>query len=405
MCEAGHVLVITYGFYKASLGSAVVMRNLLHEYSPKSFTVLTTAVSPELSASVPPELGVQTIRTGPPFGMRGERYWRDIFYTFLERRIEAIARRVKPVVIIAVYPMLHFFAASVRAAERCGIPLVAYLHDTLAEQYRGTRYESMAEEVQRSIFSSARSILVTGRGMSDLYRSRYAVESVPLEIGYREPIPDTLPPAPDGAPHAFMGGSIYAVNDRCVLRMMGGAQRAGLGFRLASPADWENLQRLGIMPQDGLEKVHYTIRSEYLEALRQQHVLTVGLNWPDESTVPEDELSTAFPTKAVEYLASGQPILVHCPENYFLARFFRDHECGIVVSVRDADAIAAAAKWLMTSSSEQERMRRNALRAARLFSMELVAARLRQTLDDAVADRIPTGPTQQVIPETGPILR
>jgi len=119
-----------------------------------------------------------------------------------------------------------------------------------------------------------------------------------------------------------------------------------------------------------------------LATLLNQHILTVALNWPDESSLPEDELATAFPTKVIEYLAADRPILVHCPENYFLARFFREHECGIVVSTRDVAAIVKAVKTLLDRGSEQERMRKNALRAAQIFSIDRISKVLSQTLEE-----------------------
>jgi glycosyltransferase involved in cell wall biosynthesis len=382
MCAAGHVLVITSEFYRVSAGGAVVMRNLLTQFSPESFTVLTRDYPAEISAPISPEIRVLTVRTDPPFTRRGERFWRDLAHPFIERRIKKLVRQVRPALILAVYPSLHIFSAAINAAETNGIPWVAYLLDVLAEPYHGTKYEQLAEDVQRRMFSSADAILVTGRGMADLYRAKHSVECVRIEIGYCEPIAATLKPPPAGAPHAFMGGSIYAVNDKAVARLLKGAEQAGIGFRLATPGGWTFLDKCGIARRPGIEKAHYLVRKDYLAALLNQHILTVGLNWPDESSTPEDELATAFPTKVVEYLAAGQPILVHCPENYFLARFFREHECGIIVSTREVAAIAAAVRTLLDDGPEQDRMRKNALRAAQIFSIDRLSMLLRQTLDD-----------------------
>ena len=387
LCAAGHVLVITSEFYRASTGSAVVMRNLLTQFSPESFTVLTRDVPAEISASVSPEIRVLTVRTDPPFTRRGERFWRDIAYLFIERRIREIVRQVRPVLILAAYPSLHFFSAAINVAETRGIPWVAYLHDMLAESHRGTKYGQLAEDVQSRMFSSAAAIVVMSRGMADLYRSKHSVECVPLEHAYCEPIAVTLTPPPAGAPHAFMGGSVYAINDKAVARLLYGAEQAGIRFRLATQATWTSLDQYGIAPRPSIEKVRYLegalpVRKEYLAALLNQHILTVALNWPDESSIFEDELATAFPTKVIEYLAAGQPILVHCPENYFLARFFREHECGTVVSTRDVAAIAAAVRTLLDDGPEQERMRKNALRAAQIFSIDRISLLLRQTLED-----------------------
>jgi glycosyltransferase involved in cell wall biosynthesis len=360
------------------------MRNLLTQFSPESFTVITGDVPAEISAPISPEIRVLTVHTHPPFTRRGERFWRDLANPFIERRIKNLVKQVRPTLILAVYPSLHIFSAAIQAAEGSGIPWIAYLHDTLAEPYHGTKYQQLAEDVQSRMFSSAKAILVTGRGMADLYRTKHSVECVPIEIGYCEPIAATLKPSPTGVPHAFMGGSIYSVNDKAVARLLDGTEQAGVRFRLATPESWTFLDKHGVARRPGIEKVHYLLRKDYLTALLNQHILTVALNWPDETSVAEDELATAFPTKVIEYLAAGRPILVHCPENYFLARFFRQHECGIVISTRDVAAIVAAVGTLLDDGPEQDRMRKNALRAAQIFSIDRLSMLLRQTLDDAV---------------------
>ncbi len=359
------------------------MRNLLAQFSPQSFTVFTQDVPKKLSAPTSFDDRVLTVRTDPPFTRRGRRFWIDFAQPFVERRIQKAVREVSPAMILAVYPSLHMFSAAIHAAETNQVPWVAYLHDMLAEPYHGSKYEPLAEDVQRRMFRSARAILVTGQGMADLYRAKYSVECVPLEIGYCEPFAVSLLPRPIGPPYAFMGGSIYNVNDKATTRIIEGAEQAGVRFRLATAADWKALASAGIMPRPGIEKHHFLVRKEYLESLRNQHILAVVLNWPDETATPEDELATAFPTKVVEYLASGQPILVHCPENYFLARFFLEHECGAIVSTRDVTAIAAAIRSLLSDSKEQDRMRANALRAARMFSIDRISLKLRQVLQDA----------------------
>ena len=383
MCTAGHVLVITSAFYRAAQGSAVVMRNLLAQFAPDSFTVVTGTVPARISAPIPPEIRVFTLPTTPPFTVRGERYWRDLCHPYIQHRIKSVVRKVRPALILAVYPSLHMFSAAMNAAEANGVRWVAYLHDELREQYRGTKYEDWAENVESRMFSSAEKVLVTGRGLCDLYRARRSVECVPLEIAYCEAISSSLWPEPAGPPCAFMGGSIYSANHRAMARLLGGAERAGISFKLAMPDSWGNLQRYGIAQLPTVEKVHYALRAEYLAALPGQHILTVGLNWPDECSIAEAELATAFPTKVIEYLAAGRPILVHCPENYFLARFFREHKCGIVVSTRDVGDIEAAMSKLLSERPEVDSIRRNAMRAAQIFSIDRLKVAFSQTLEEA----------------------
>lgn len=379
--DGGHVLIVTEGLYATSNGGAVVMRNLIAQFSPESLTVLTRDIPRKRSSPIAPEYRVITCRLEPPFIRRGERYWRDLSRPLFESRVMKIVREVKPSIILAVYPGLHFFAAAIRAAQRYGIPWVAYLHDVLAEVYQGTKYEQQAEAVQQNMFDSAGGILVANYSMANHYQSKYSVSTVPIVIGYSEPIPTVLTPQPTGTPRAFMGGAVYSTNHKAVDRIIKGAEQAGAHFTLATASDWKYLGKWGIDQRPGVDMALFSARHEYLEALQNQHVLTVGLNWPDECGIREDELSTALPTKLVEYLASGRPILAHCPANYALAKFIEKHQCGVVVTTREVRVLAASVQRLLDHGPEVEQMRMNALKAARLFSMDKITSELKQQME------------------------
>jgi hypothetical protein len=99
--------------------------------------------------------------------------------------------------------------------------------------------------------------------------------------------------------------------------------------------------------------------------------------------VNPDELGTIFPTKTPEYLAAGRPILVHCPENYFLARFFQKHECGLVVSERSVDALVRGCQRLLEHREGTDELATRAQKAARLFRPERITVRFKDAVERA----------------------
>jgi glycosyltransferase involved in cell wall biosynthesis len=159
-------------------------------------------------------------------------------------------------------------------------------------------------------------------------------------------------------------------------------QRANYPFLLATRMTAKDLKKQGVVG-DHIRTGFYSNRMDYLNTLQQQDILILALDWPDESPKHIDELATIFPTKTPEYLASGRPILVHCPENYFLARFFRKHNCGLVVPERSVDALEAAVRYLAEDSSQVENMRKSALTAAQFFNADQLASRFQTTVHKA----------------------
>ncbi|HHE46135.1 MAG TPA: hypothetical protein ENL08_00335 [Bacteroidetes bacterium] len=241
----------------------------------------------------------------------------------------------------------------------------------------------MGRDVQERIFPGAERILVMSQGMADLYRRKYNLLSTPLVHSLPEPIPaDIQTETPDNT--GFWGGAVYDINDRSVVRISN-ALSSIRGYRLfiACNDNREQLVRRGL-DESGFILKYITEREAYLDTLRRQAFLVLALNWPDETATHEDELSTIFPTKTVEYLASGRPILVHCPEDYFLARFFRDHECAEVVTERSIDAIGEAVLKLIADGEYAASLARKALKAAEMFRLERVAGQFHDLVEETM---------------------
>jgi glycosyltransferase involved in cell wall biosynthesis len=100
-----------------------------------------------------------------------------------------------------------------------------------------------------------------------------------------------------------------------------------------------------------------------------------------DSDVPEI-VRTSAPGKLGDHLASGRPILALVPSDSFLARYLREHECGLVVDRDDPEVLAIALKRLLQEPGLAERLARNALERARSeFAPEVAAARFLSVLE------------------------
>jgi glycosyltransferase involved in cell wall biosynthesis len=71
-------------------------------------------------------------------------------------------------------------------------------------------------------------------------------------------------------------------------------------------------------------------------------------------------IRSSSPAKLGEYLASGRPVLVHAPRDTFVAEYFREHRCGVVVDEPDPVVLAAAVRQLL----EDDELRANVTNAA-----------------------------------------
>lgn len=299
---------------------------------------------------------------------------------FARFKIAALIRKYRPAFIIAAYPQLTLFTAAVREANRYGIPYFAYLHDTVEEALSRGSLKKQATETQKLVFRTAAGIFVISNGMQDLYTRKYGLNTTVVRHIYPEE-PFHVPGMSNGK--VFWSGAVYGINHRALARMTHACARKGLYATFTGNTSENDLRLFGF-PTSYIHQHYYSRRSDYLSAVAQHSLLLLCLNWPDESTVHPDEMATIFPTKTPEYLASGVPIAVHCPAGYFLADFFREHACGLVISSRDENEIAGQLSAFLANKPMQMEMVARARALKYLFEPELNAGNLKKTVGSAL---------------------
>ena len=299
---------------------------------------------------------------------------------FARFKIAALIRKYKPAFIIAAYPQLALFAAAVSEANRYGIPYFAYLHDTVEEALSRGSLKNQAAKTQKLVFRTAAGIFVISNGMQDLYARKYGLKTTVVRHIYPEE-PFSAPGMGNGK--VFWSGAVYGINHRALARMAHACAREGLSATFTGNTPANDLRMFGF-PTDSIQQHYYSQRSDYLSAVAQHSLLLLCLNWPDESSVHPDEMATIFPTKTPEYLASGVPVVVHCPGDYFLASFFRENTCGLVISSRDESEIAMQLTAFLANKPLQTEMVARAQALKYLFEPELNAGNLKNTVGSAL---------------------
>lgn len=370
---------MTTAFPPVPAGSSVINRNLLSMFNPRSFKVLTTSAKISANIEQIQDTDIKRIFRSFYFSSRLNYYLSMMQIKKAVKESVKLAEKEKPAVIVGVFPDYYFLKIARETAKITGIPLVAYLHDTISEAHHNTRYENEANILQEQVFSEASAIFVMSRGMAELYKAKYKLDAMPLEHTYLEQIPGSLPEV-QLKREAFWGGDIYGINKNAVSRISEALGKINCGFFLATGASIEGLKSMGI-EGDHIQRGFFSQRSAYLANLKQSGLLILALDSADESPVHRDELATIFPTKTPEYLATGCPILIHCPEDYFLARFFKDNNCGYVITEKSPEKIAEISKQMLETPEAFSEMRLNALKAARIFDSERLAKKFSDVIN------------------------
>jgi len=380
-------LVVTAWFPPRSGGTSRVLFNLLSWFQPDEYRVATSAPARnEARVDGNPEARVTFVSKPLPSG-----YWFCQLFNCMQIlpaviRVLKIIRRDKCRVLVGVFPDIQYLTIAYFAHRLSGIPLVIYQHDLIVENRYGGYLGMLACWIQPRVFRSASTLWTISDGLSKYLKEKYSVSAHSLPHCYNEDLPETgdfNDKKQESGYSVCFAGSVGAINAAALKRV---AIAAGtfedVKIRVTGHPDSSVLKRVGV-PVSRIETFFMVDRAAFLTFIAGQDILLSCLSWPDESSVGKEELMTVFPTKIPEYLASGKPILVHCPGDYFLAKFMRAHDCAWVITERSEDALISALKDIRENEGKRLARRENALKAARLFSGGEISGFFREGLEHA----------------------
>lgn len=377
--ENGKVFYVTTAFPPVPAGSSVINRNLLSRFDPVSFKVFSTKANISAKVESFGNIDVERIFKSFYFSSRINRILSQYQIKSATKKLIKFAEKENPSVIVGVFPDYYFLKIARDAAKELQVPFIAYLHDTIAESSFGTKLEKDALTLQEQVFDEASVLLVMSDGMKYLYKEKYNIESTSLQHTYLEKVDPDID-GKDRKRQAFWGGDVYAINLNSVNRIATSLKNLNCNFFLATGHDKSHFEKTGL-DTSNIEIGFFSKRSDYLENLKKNSILILALDWPDESKIHRDELATIFPTKTPEYLASGVPIVVHCPEDYFLSRFFRENNCGIVVSQRSVPDLQIVISDVLENPENYIEQTRNAAGISSVFDAEKLSAKFKNVVD------------------------
>jgi glycosyltransferase involved in cell wall biosynthesis len=368
--------MITRSSPPAVTGSAVIVGNLAKQFDRDTMTIigaLDTGAPKVVWSPHWPRLRYPMIWSGR---WRGERW---------------IARAQLPIVllvslgtvivgryqaILALYPDDLYLLVAYLVARLTRKPLYGYFHNTYLENHHDSK---LAQWLQPRVFNYAKHIFVMSEGMERLYRENYPGLSIsPLVHTFNDPMPPNEPPPPVHTPlRLCLSGTLnWASLDAGsrMAQMVREVEDVELDLLTGSPPNM--VEKFGFVgPRITVGTVS---RDELLPRLRQADILLLPHGFT--SKWAQEEIQTIFPTKVIEYLLSGRPILAHLPGDCFLAEFLREHNCALLVDDPSVEALKHNLERLRCDESLRAELVSNALQTVRMFEAPRVAQHLRDII-------------------------
>jgi hypothetical protein len=370
--------------YTAS-GTGTVVRRLIENLGPDDLVLLGRPPNPSL------ELRTVQVRVpfvqikGIPRGLRGERFSRMAAVGPAVLQGVLALRRHECSAILATFPDECSLLTGYLLHRLTGLPLLAYFCDLYMEDRAGAGWEArVARWLQPRVFRSAFRVMAVNQGMADYYGERYGIDALTLPTCINQPIPEYEEPPASGTPcRIAYSGNINATrldSLQALVRSVGSDPAYAIHYY--TPHSRQFLERHGLWSDNSvLEFIED--ESALVGELARCDVLFLPLTF-DLAVHSRDQLATCFGIKSYEYFLARRPVLVHCPEWTFLARFFNERGCGLVVSDPRPEALAAGVHALRTDAALRSRAVREGLNAARAFEGATIGDRLRQEIARAV---------------------
>ena len=266
-----------------------------------------------------------------------------LFPFYVARRaleIARVVRRERIEAVLACTGDLHDLPAAFLASRMTGARFHAYLFDDYVLQWPPNFERRYAALAAGPVLRGADSVIVPNEYLRDEIRARYDVDSVIVRNSLD--MDTSIAPPSNLAPSRTIvyTGSVYHANYDAFRRLVSaidGMPEPRPELHIHSYDQPERLRANGIAGRVTIHPHASAARTRDIQRSAGALFLPLGFDTP----IPE-LIRTSAPGKLAEYLASGRPILVHAPQDSFIAWYFRTYDCGVVVDESGIGAIQDA---------------------------------------------------------------
>lgn len=297
-------------------------------------------------------------------------------------------RRFSPDVIVTVLFDDRWVLASHLLARVTGIPHAVVVHDAYRENAGQRRFpwqRAIPGRLEPLVLRHARVTTILG-GLAQRYRDEHGIDVRLIRSPAPAPPRPARTPRGDGRLRIGFAGAVYDNVVRPLAQMARVVARdPALSLDVLSPATSEFLAAHGIAG----ERIKTRFERGYdrlLAALGEYDLLYLPLSATGGADLGAEALQYAFPTKAIDYLLSGAPILVHCPEHFEVHAFFREHGAAHLLTADDdlalGDLLARFRRGEVAPIPDGNR-----LAACAAFAPEVVHRQMREFLIETARHR------------------
>lgn len=374
-------LLISYTLPPSPTGSATVIANLCRQFSGDELVVTgakNLGIKTAFDWPNPPLIKYTSWRTRP---FKGAGLVRLLMMPLTLGLTIYYYNKYKCKNIIAIYPNNDFFIMGWLASILTGSCFYPYLHNTFANGKERKGFKKIFFEfIEKLIFKKAKKILLISDGLELFYSNKYnKIYSYTVIKHTINEINDVkFKEIANKKKYTYlMVGSINESNRDAAVRLIKSIQTIeNSKVLIRSGTHQLHLQSAGLY--DSCTIIPQLSRGELFELLNSVDALLLPHGF--HGSISSAEYLTIFPTKTIEYLLSGRPIIAHCPDNCFLYSFLKKYNCAFIISKSETKAIIEKIHEFEENIELHKKIVSNAIKAAEEFDAIKVSNTLKEIL-------------------------
>jgi glycosyltransferase involved in cell wall biosynthesis len=397
-------ILIVCSYSPPSIGGPQVLYNLLKNFPPESYTVLTSYYNiDDVSALQGTWLyGTYIFYDNPHKGKEARISEAKSGKHITSNRIQKLKLAMKrirwirtlagfPVILSQIFAIVRTYKIAVKNPRTdiilgisdygpailgsyilhkiTGKPLYLFMFDLYKNNFFPFPGGIIASLFEKRIFNAASRIFVTNDGTKNYYEKEYGrAFGEKISVIYNSTFRDKVAGSPVASAALTSKSCNILFTGRVNWPQVGAIKNLILAveditdinaiFSLYSPMPKEYLNSLGIFESEKV-KFSFAPPEEIMNIQNKADILFLPLSW---NTKSQAIIDTATPGKMTDYLLAGKPILVHAPASSFLVKYAKENGFAAVVDEENIEKLKTAIRRLINEKEWREELVKNAER-------------------------------------------
>ncbi len=254
--------------------------------------------------------------------------------------------KYRPDLIFTIYFNEMWIFSSYILSKITRIPVLYYIHDPYLEPalHRGGPAAKLAQWLEPKSLKHGY-VIVLYESLRHHYQKKYGIDSAVVRHITTQQRKEYISAKQNGYITIGYAGMIYD-NNKNLMKELGSVckQMAMVKLRIFTAADNHIIENIGLVG-DRIKVKYLQDYEELLVSLSKCDLLYLPLSFSGDtnSKLPTESLKYVLPTKVIDYLLAGPPILVHCPQEFEVSKFIKRYSAGFKLNSNEQGELK---KWL-----------------------------------------------------------